>query len=93
MAAGIAIGAGVLAVAALVVAGIALSRLRGIREAQQALLGRGSGDLVDFAVALQGRIDETHRKLDDLGGGLRQARWGDFMHQVALLWIFASAIP
>jgi hypothetical protein len=71
-AAAIAIGAGVLAVAALVFAGVVWSRLRAIREAQQALLGRGSADLVDFAVALQGRIDETYRKLDELHGGLAQ---------------------
>jgi Protein of unknown function (DUF4446) len=71
-AAAIAIGAGVLAVAALVLAGVALSRLRAVRAAQQALLGRGSADLVDFAVALQGRIDETYRKLDELGGGIAQ---------------------
>lgn len=67
-AAAIAIGACVLAVAALVLAAVAWSRLRAIREAQQALLGRGSSDLVDFAVALQGRLDETHRKLDDVVG-------------------------
>jgi hypothetical protein len=71
-AAAIAIAAGVLAVAALVFAGVMWSRLRAIRTAQQALLGRGSADLVDFAVALQGRIDETYRKLDELGGGLAQ---------------------
>lgn len=71
-AAGIAIAAGVVALAALVFAGVVWSRLRAIREAQQALLGRGSGDLVDFAVALQGRIDDTHRKLDELGGGVAQ---------------------
>jgi hypothetical protein len=71
-AAGIAIAAGVVAVVALVFAGVVWSRLRGIRDAQQALLGRGSGDLIDFAVALQGRIDETYRKLDELGGGVAQ---------------------
>jgi hypothetical protein len=68
----IAIGAGVLAVAGLVLAGVALSRLRAIRSAQQALLGRGSSDLVDFAVSLQGRIDDTNRKLDELEGGIAQ---------------------
>jgi hypothetical protein len=71
-AAAIAIGAGVLAAAALVLAAIAWSRLRAISAAQQALLGRGSSDLVDFAVSLQGRIDETHRKLDDVAGGMAQ---------------------
>jgi len=68
-AAAIAIGAGVIAVAALVFAVVAWRRLSDIRAAQQALLGRGSSDLVDFAVALQGRLDETHRKLDELAGG------------------------
>ena len=69
-AAAIAIGAGVLAVAGLVLAGVAWSRLRAIRSAQQALLGRGSSDLVDFAVALQGRLDETHRNFDELASGM-----------------------
>ena len=71
-AAAIAIGAGVLALAGLVLAGVAWSRLRAVRTAQQSLLGRGSGDLVDFAVSLQGRIDETYRKLDELVGGIAQ---------------------
>jgi hypothetical protein len=71
-AAAIAIGAGVLALAGLAFAGVAWSRLRAIRSAQQSLLGRGSSDLVDFAVSLQGRIDETHRKLEELTGGLAQ---------------------
>ena len=69
-AAAIAIGAGVLAVAGLALAGVAFSRLRAIRAAQQALLGRGSSDLVDFAVSLQGRIDETYRNLDELASGI-----------------------
>ena len=69
-AAAIAIGAGVLAVAGLALAGVAWSRLRAIRSAQQALLGRGSSDLVDFAVSLQGRLDETHRNLDELASGI-----------------------
>lgn len=68
-AAAIAIGAGVLAVAGLALAGVAWSRIRGIRSAQESLLGRGSADLVDFAVSLQGRLDETHRKLDELAAG------------------------
>jgi Protein of unknown function (DUF4446) len=69
-AAAIAIGAGVLAVAGLALAGVAWSRLRAVRAAQQALLGSGSSDLVDFAVSLQRRLDETHRKFDDLAGGI-----------------------
>jgi hypothetical protein len=68
----IAIAAGVLALAALAFAGVAWSRVRAVRSAQQALLGRGSSDLVDFAVALQGRLDETHRNLDELGSRFAQ---------------------
>ena len=71
-AAAIAIGAGVLAVAGLALAGFAWSRLKAIRSAQQALLGRGSSDLVDFAVSLQGRLDETHRNLDELADRIAQ---------------------
>jgi Protein of unknown function (DUF4446) len=72
VAAGIAIVAGVVALAALAFAGVAWSRVRAVRGAQQALLGRGSSDLVDFAVALQGRVDETNRKVDELAGGVGQ---------------------
>src|SRR5207247_10139053 len=71
-AAAIAIGAGVLALAALAFAGFAWARFRAVRAAQQTLLGRGSSDLVDFAVALQGRMDETHRTVDEVAGGIAQ---------------------
>ena len=43
-------------------------RLRRVRAAQVALLGSGGGDLVDFAVSLQGRIDGLHRALDEAAG-------------------------
>ena len=41
-----------------------------MRTAQLVLLGGGKSDLVDFAVSLQGRIDDVHRVLDELGAGL-----------------------
>jgi hypothetical protein len=62
----IAIGAAAVAVVAVAVALALHIRLRRVRAAQQALLGRGGGDLVDFAVSLQGRIDGLHRALDDV---------------------------
>jgi hypothetical protein len=34
------------------------------------LLGGGKGDLVDFAVSLQGRIDDLHRAVDEIAAGL-----------------------
>ena len=60
-----------IAAAAVAVLGIAIAfwlhlRLRRVRAAQQTLLGSGGGDLVDFAVSLQGRIDGVHRALDDV---------------------------
>jgi hypothetical protein len=64
--------AGWIAIAAAVVAVIGLSvafmlhlRLRRVRAAQLTLQGSGGGDLVDFAVSLQGRVDGLHRALDD----------------------------
>ncbi len=52
-----------LAAAAAAVAAVALciwlwSRVRRLREAQRVLLGGGRSDLVEFAVSLQGRIDQ-----------------------------------
>ena len=66
----IAIGACVLAGLALLVAMVAWWKLRAVREAQLVLLGGGKGDLVDFAVSLQGRIDDLHRAVDEIAGGL-----------------------
>jgi uncharacterized protein DUF4446 len=69
-AAWIAIGAcaGV-AVALAVVLYVAL-KIRRVREAQLVLLGGGKDDLVDFAVSLQGRIDDLHRAVDEVAAGL-----------------------
>ena len=62
--------AGWIAIAAAVVAVIAFAialglhlRLRRVRAAQLTLQGSGGGDLVDFAVSLQGRVDGLHRAL------------------------------
>jgi hypothetical protein len=46
------------------------ARLRRVRVAQQAVLGSGSGDLIDFAVSLQGRIDGLHRDVDEVSAAL-----------------------
>ena len=66
-----------IAIAACVAAGLALAvvlmlfrRLRRLREAQMTLLGGGKADLVDFAVSLQARIDDLHRAVDEVAGGL-----------------------
>ena len=52
---------------ALLVSILAWWKLRAVRSA---LLGGGKQDLVDFAVSLQGRIDDLHRAVDEIAAGL-----------------------
>lgn len=64
-----------IAAAAAAVAAIAITvglwlKLRRVRAAQNVLLGGGKADLVDFAVSLQGRIDDLHRAVDEVAAGL-----------------------
>jgi len=59
--------AAALALVAAIVMSVRLSRLKG---AQKAVLGGASHDMVDFAVSLQGRIDDLHRALDEVATGL-----------------------
>ena len=66
----IAIAACAVAGLALIVAGLAWWKLQAVRTAQRVLLGGGKEDLVDFAVSLQGRIDDLHRAVDEIAGGL-----------------------
>jgi hypothetical protein len=65
------------AAAALGVAGVAagiavwaLQSLGRVRAAQKVLLGGERGDLVDFAVSLQARIDDLHGAVDEVAAGL-----------------------
>ena len=69
-AAAIAAGAAVVALGALILAWIAWVRVRRVRDTQRMLLGGGRKDLVDFAVSLQGRIDDLHRAVDEVAAGL-----------------------
>jgi hypothetical protein len=66
----IAIAAAAVAVVGIVLALVLWARLRRMRAVQQAVLGAGSGDLVDFAVSLQGRIDGLHRSVDEVSAQL-----------------------
>ena len=45
-------------------------RVRRVRDAQRTMIGGGRRDLVDFAVSLQGRIDDLHRAVDEVAAGL-----------------------
>jgi Protein of unknown function (DUF4446) len=66
----IAVGATVAALAAILLAGYAIGQIRRLRMSQEVLLGGGKSDLVDFAVSLQGRIDDLHRAVDEIAAGL-----------------------
>ena len=69
-AAWIAIGAAAGAGLALLLAVWIWLRVRRLREGQKVLLGGGKSDLVDFAVSLQGRIDDLHGAVDEVAAGL-----------------------
>jgi hypothetical protein len=86
-AAWIAVGAVVLALLSLAFAALAWRALRRVRQAQLVLLGGGKADLVDFAVSLQGRIDDLHRAVDEVAGGLSRVdrRVDDTVGQVAIV--------
>jgi uncharacterized protein DUF4446 len=66
----VAIGAALIAVASLAVAVLVARRLTVLRRGQTAILGGSSRDVVDFAVSLQARIDDLHRAVDEVAGGL-----------------------
>jgi hypothetical protein len=67
----------IVAVAAATAAAIAIGlcfwlwvKVRRLRNAQRVLLGGGRSDIVDFAVSLQGRVDDLHRAVDEIAAGL-----------------------
>ena|SRR6476469_2162928 len=66
----IAIGAAAAAAVALLVSVAHYLALRRVRRAQLTLLGGGKSDLVDFAVSLQGRVDDLHRTVDGVTASL-----------------------
>jgi hypothetical protein len=66
----IAIGAAAAGALGLLVAALAWLKLQAVRRSQLVLLGGGKQDLVDFAVSLQGRIDDLHGAVDEIAAGL-----------------------
>jgi len=66
----IGIGAACAAAAALGLTTYLFFRLRRVRASQLVLLGGGKGDLVDFAVSLQGRMDDLHGAVDEVAAAL-----------------------
>ncbi len=69
----IALGAAAVAAIALLAALVHSLALRRVRKAQLVLLGGGEGDLIDFAVSLQARIDDLHRAVDEVAAALGRA--------------------
>jgi hypothetical protein len=69
-AAWIAIGAAVGAGLVLLLTTWIWLRVRRLKVGQGVLLGGGKADLVDFAVSLQGRIEDLHRAVDEVAAGL-----------------------
>jgi Protein of unknown function (DUF4446) len=47
-------------------------KVRRVRDAQRLMLGGGRRDLVEFAVTLQGRVDDLHRAVDEVAAGLQR---------------------
>jgi HAMP domain-containing protein len=66
----VAAGAAVAACVALVTAVVVARRVRALRRSQTAVIGGSTGDVVDFAVSLQARIDDLHRAVDEVAAGL-----------------------
>jgi hypothetical protein len=53
-----------------ILAWVAWGKARRVREGQKLLLAGGRKDIVDFAVSLQGRIDDLHSAVDEIAAGL-----------------------
>jgi Protein of unknown function (DUF4446) len=66
----VAIVGGALGLAGIAIAVWASIRVKRVRDAQRSLLGGGRRDLVDFAVSLQGRVDDLHRAVDEVAASL-----------------------
>ena len=45
-------------------------KVKRVRDTQRLLLGGGRRDLAEFAVSLQGRVDDLHRAVDEIAAGL-----------------------
>lgn len=66
----VAIAACVAAGIALVIAFVLWRRTARLAATQSVVLGEASGDLLEFAVSLQGRVDDLYRAVDEVAAGL-----------------------
>jgi len=66
----VAIAACAAAALAIALAVVLWRRLSALRSTQSVVLGSDRRDLLDFAVSLQGRIDDLYRAVDEVAAGL-----------------------
>jgi hypothetical protein len=66
----VAVAACAVAVVALLAAVLLWRRIGRVQAAQATIAGSGRGDLLEFAVALQARVDDLHRAVDEVAAGL-----------------------
>lgn len=66
----VAVAASAAAALAIVLVLVVWRQLSRVRSAQAVVLGSGRQDLVEFAVALQARVDDLHRAVDEVAAGL-----------------------
>jgi hypothetical protein len=66
----VAICAAAVATLSLAATAVLARRVRLLGRGQKAILGGSAADVVDFAVSLQGRIDDLHRAVDEVAAGL-----------------------
>ncbi len=84
----IAVGAAAaVSLVACLLAALAWRAVRRARAAQRVLLAGDRTDLVDFAVSLQARIDDLHRAVDEIAGGLARVdrRVDECMQKTAIV--------
>ena len=65
-----AIAAGAVALLALLVVLLLWRRVARVQAAQSAVLAGGRGDLLEFVVSLQTRVDDLHRAVDEVAAAL-----------------------
>jgi Protein of unknown function (DUF4446) len=66
----VAAGAAAVAAVALLVTLLLWRRLSRVQAAQAAVLAGGGGDLLEFVVSLQTRVDDLHRAVDEVAAAL-----------------------
>jgi Protein of unknown function (DUF4446) len=66
----VALAAAAAALLAVICCALLWRRIRRLHAAQRTILGGTSHDMVDFAVSLQGRIDDLYSAVDEVAAGL-----------------------